>query len=692
MPNVTPKPTREWVSFAPSGASPGFMCYYPYLSAREWEGCSGPENRSCWLRRRRKGPEHGLHGHGRPGHRPGGPFDDEHAPVGVRRYYTYNVVSKTIAPNGVPKQAILFDGQYPGPLLEACWGDELVITVTNSLPDQGTTIHWHGIRQLYSNDMDGVPVTQCPIARQDSFTYRFRLTQYGASWYHSHYSLQYAEGLAAPMLIHGPSSGNFDVTVKDTLLLSDWVNSKAETAYQDEKDPLIRGASADSILLNGVGQNTPNGVSRMFSNNDIRTAYPVTTIVPGKRNRLFIINGSVATAFVFSIDAHNFTVIANDFVPVRPYTVSSIVVAIGQRYEIIVEAHDHPSQISGNYWIRTQPADGCNRFNTGFFNTLLEPPSMPFDVRTGILHYDTPPHSKWYSVLPSSSQNEMPIQSYDCADLEIQSSLIPIVPWQVKQPVNNLATSTFYAAHQTHSEKGLGVKGDYAHWLLRLDPVTERNTNTSWHKPMWVDFSKPTLLHLNNNSYLSDPYANIIHYDYHSLSAKEEGGYIYMVIDGALLPSTSPNTTNYSSNEGFIIPPSAHPMHWHGSDVAIIGQSNHPFDPIRSPKTWNLNNPPRRDTVTMPAGGYLAVAFKPDNPGVWLVHCHIAWHASGGLALQMIIEDSGTGTTGGGEQIYKVLGRQAVRGLRQGCDRWEGDLKRGVLGVAMMVEKEDSGV
>lgn len=60
----------------------------------------------------------------------------------------------------------------------------------NSLPNQGTTVHWHGIRQLYTNDMDGVPITQCPIAREDSFTYRFRLTQYGASWYHSHYSLQ----------------------------------------------------------------------------------------------------------------------------------------------------------------------------------------------------------------------------------------------------------------------------------------------------------------------------------------------------------------------------------------------------------------------------------------------------------------------------------------------------------------------
>lgn len=138
------------------------------------------------------------------------------------------------------------------------------------------------------------------------------------------------------MLIYGPSSGNYDVTVKDPLVVTDWVHGHAETAYQDEKNPVIRGASTDSILLNGVGQITPNGVARRVLNNDIRTAYPVTTVVPGKRNRFFVINTSIATAFVFSIDGHNFTVINNDFVAVKPYTVSSIVVAIGMPMSFFV--------------------------------------------------------------------------------------------------------------------------------------------------------------------------------------------------------------------------------------------------------------------------------------------------------------------------------------------------------------------
>jgi hypothetical protein len=49
-----------------------------------------------------------------------------------------------------------------------------------------------------------------------------------------------------------------------------------------------------------------------------------------------------------------------------------------------------------------------------------------------------------------------------------------------------------------------------------------------------------------------------------------------------------------------------------------------------------FDNPPRRDVALLHQGGYLILAFKADNPGSWLVHCHIAWHASSGLALQIM--------------------------------------------------------
>lgn len=42
----------------------------------------------------------------------------------------------------------------------------------------------------------------------------------------------------------------------------------------------------------------------------------------------------------------------------------------------------------------------------------------------------------------------------------------------------------------------------------------------------------------------------------------------------------------------------------------------------------------RRDVATVPKNGFMVMAFKADNPGRWLFHCHIAAHSSQGFGLQ----------------------------------------------------------
>lgn len=49
-----------------------------------------------------------------------------------------------------------------------------------------------------------------------------------------------------------------------------------------------------------------------------------------------------------------------------------------------------------------------------------------------------------------------------------------------------------------------------------------------------------------------------------------------------------------------------------------------------------LDNPPRRDVVLLPNNGYVVIAFPADNPGAWIVHCHIAFHISQGLGLTIM--------------------------------------------------------
>jgi FtsP/CotA-like multicopper oxidase with cupredoxin domain len=126
------------------------------------------------------------------------------APItGVIRSYDFTISRGSIAPDGYQKDVILVNNQYPGPAIEANWGDVIQVTVHNQItgPEEGTSLHWHGLLQKETPWYDGVPaVQQCPIAPGKSFTYQFRASLYGTTWYHSHYSAQYS-GKRSPRLL-----------------------------------------------------------------------------------------------------------------------------------------------------------------------------------------------------------------------------------------------------------------------------------------------------------------------------------------------------------------------------------------------------------------------------------------------------------------------------------------------------------
>src|SRR6185437_10843483 len=97
-----------------------------------------------------------------------------------------------------------FNGQVPGPVIEARQGDVLEVRLTNRLPEP-TTIHWHGLQIPAS--MDGTDMVQHPIAPGESFTYRFKLPDAGTFWYHPHMNetVQLERGLYGAIVVRGPN-------------------------------------------------------------------------------------------------------------------------------------------------------------------------------------------------------------------------------------------------------------------------------------------------------------------------------------------------------------------------------------------------------------------------------------------------------------------------------------------------------
>ncbi|KAK7398171.1 hypothetical protein QQX98_012454 [Neonectria punicea] len=79
-----------------------------------------------------------------------------------------------------------------------------------------------------------------------------------------------------------------------------------------------------------------------------------------------------------------------------------------------------------------------------------------------------------------------------------------------------------------------------------------------------------------------------------------------------------------------------HPFHLHGHDFQALYRSDedeglYPGADLEFPDT-----PMRRDTIVVYGNGYVVLRFKADNPGVWLLHCHIEWHVTSGLIATFI--------------------------------------------------------
>ena len=106
-------------------------------------------------------------------------------------------------------------------------------------------------------------VQQCPIPPGGSFTYTFLADLYGTSWYHSHYSAQYAAGLLGPMIIHGPNTLPYDIgrptsLPKDAPMLSELmaITDKGPILLTDWYHPEYL-----SIVTNVVGKDVTKVVS-----------------------------------------------------------------------------------------------------------------------------------------------------------------------------------------------------------------------------------------------------------------------------------------------------------------------------------------------------------------------------------------------------------------------------------------------
>ncbi|KAI8932083.1 hypothetical protein NX059_010969 [Plenodomus lindquistii] len=503
--------------------------------------------------------------------------------TGVSREYWLELSDVTVAPDGVSRSAMAVNGTIPGPTLFADWGDTVTIHVKNNLlsSNNGSSIHWHGIRQNYTNEQDGVPsITQCPNSPGNTETYTWRATQYGTSWYHSHFALQAYQGILGGLIINGPATANYDEDL-GMLFLNDWDHQTVDELYmsaQSNGPPTL-----DNGLINGTNTYEDGG----FRYN--------TSFTPGTSYRMRLVNGAVDTHFKFMIDNHKMTVIASDLVPIVPYETTVLDISMGQRYDIIVTADQ--ASVAENFWLRAIPQSACSENDST-------------DNIRGIIYYGDAPST------PTTTA-----YSYEDSCGDETENLVPYIA----KTVGSDSRTELETATVSFNEERL------FRWYLN---------STS----MLVDWADPSLMQLLNGNTTFEASSAVI-------ELPEAHVWTYVVIETALgVP---------------------HPIHLHGHDFSIIAQGTGKYS---SSVALNLENPPRRDTAMLPASGYLVLAFETDNPGNWLMHCHIGWHTSEGFALQFI------------ERADEIAGITDSSRLIDQCNAWTAHAE------AAHIEQEDSGI
>merc|ERR1711962_145704 len=137
--------------------------------------------------------------------------------------------------DGVPRAFLAVNRQLPGPAIQVCEGDRVVVDVYNELFSDSETIHWHGQHQRGSQYMDGVPfVTQCPIL-PGVFRYDMPYLNHGTYWYHSHSGLHRGDGVLGAMVvrrIEDQQAQYYDTDLlSHVLMVQDWTHKPMTAKY-----------------------------------------------------------------------------------------------------------------------------------------------------------------------------------------------------------------------------------------------------------------------------------------------------------------------------------------------------------------------------------------------------------------------------------------------------------------------------
>jgi len=513
------------------------------------------------------------------------------------------------------RPAMAINGSIPGPVLRFVEGDYAIINVRNDLHEE-TSIHWHGL--LVPNDQDGVPhVNMAPIEPGETREYRFPLRQSGTYWYHSHSVLQEQLGIYGGIVI-SPKGGERVSSNRDFVaVLSDWTDEKPYDAltqlragreWQQIKKGTaqsVSGAIKDGSLADyfkrSMMRMPPMDLSDIAYDRFLVNGSPSVSIPaqPGETVRLRLINASAMTYYFIEFAGGPVRIIGADGMDVRPVSQGRFLMAIAETYDLQVKVPK-----GGAYELRATSQDG-----TG---------SSSIYIGTGqqVKAPDVPRANPYKGHSMMGGMEGM-------SGMDHSTMKMPM-----KGKVDNGAM-----AAMDHSMHG----GEAAPAMEGMDHSKMKPAAATDHAEMGHAMPSHTM---DSDGRPGSPYESLKAISSTELSGgrplrsytfRLQGDMIRYVwtLNGRTF--TEADMVNIRKGErvrfNFINETMMHhPMHLHGHFFRVLTTAG-----ILSPL---------KHTVDVPPMSSRTIEFAADEPGDWLMHCHVLYHAEVGMGRIIHYEDA----------------------------------------------------
>ncbi|OAY62614.1 Laccase-3 [Ananas comosus] len=466
----------------------------------------------------------------------------------------------------------------------------------------------HGVRQRRTAWADGPEfVTQCPIRPGGSYKYRFTIEgQVGTLWWHAHSSWLRATVYGA-LIIHPKGNSSYPFTNPQRefpILLGEWWNANPIK--------VVRAATRTGAAPNISDALTINGQPGDFFNcsSEDTTTIPVKA---GETNLLRFINAALNTEMFVAIANHKMTVVGVDASYTKPFTTSVLLLGPGQTTDVLVTT-DQPA---ASYYIAAR--------------AYASTQGAPFDntTTTAILEYDcgcsSPPGQAAQPFLPT-----LPAYNDTGAVTAFTTGLRSLSAVKIPEPVDE---NLFFTV-------GLGLfdcpKGK------RCGGPNGTRFGASMNNISFVLPSSFSLLQAHQQGisgvFTTDfPAVPPVQFDYTAKNISRAlwqpiaATKLYKLKFGSVVQVVLQGTNIFGAEH--------HPIHIHGYDFYILAEGFGNFNAKKDTAKFNLVDPPRRNTVGVPVNGWAVIRFVANNPGVWLVHCHLEVHITWGLAMAFLVEN-----------------------------------------------------